>query len=90
VLPYDVKVVEQPFAGGPDIDLTRGGGGNPAMSLFEGATRPVQTLEKTGAPLPPGGKALSAGNGAGTLGEALGAEQLATDRTSEQIVPGLA
>jgi hypothetical protein len=90
MLPHDVIVVEQPLAGRADVYRVFGGRGKPGVSGIEGATGPVQAFEKTSTPLSPSGEALSTSDGASSLGEPLGAKQLAPDWSRKQIVRRLA
>jgi hypothetical protein len=91
VILHHVKVVEQPFAGGADVQAPVGGGGEPGMRLLENAPGAVEAVEQRGPaarPFPPV-QPLPRGEGLGPLAEMFGAEQLATNGAGEQILPGV-
>jgi hypothetical protein len=80
-----VVVVEQPFAGGADIDAAVGGGGEAGLRIVQDAAGPVQPGEERRAPAGgPGGEALALGQVLRALGQVLGAEQLAADGSREE------
>ena len=82
-----MQVVEQPLAGGTDIDLVVGGRRQAAVRVLEDPAGLVQPDEQAGAASGgPGDDALGARQGAGSVAEVLGAEQLAADRAGEKLV----
>jgi pimeloyl-ACP methyl ester carboxylesterase len=91
VVLHDVKVVEQPFAGGADVQAAVGGGGEPRVRFLEDAPGAVQAVEERGPPpgaFPPV-QPLPRRKGEGPLPQMLGAEQLATNGAGEQILAGV-
>jgi len=75
-----VVVVEQPLAGGPDVDTAIGGGGEPGLRIVQDPAGPVQPGEERGAPAGgPGGKPLALGQLLRALAQVLGTQQLAAD-----------
>ena len=81
----DVVVVEQPLAGGADVDAAIGGGGEPGLRIVQDPAGPVQPGEQRGTPAGgPGGEPLALGQVLRALGQVLRAEQLAADRSREE------
>jgi hypothetical protein len=80
-----VVIVEQPLAGGADVDATVGGGGEAGLRIVQDAAGPVQSGEERGAPPgAPGGESLALGQVLRAFGQVLGAEQLAADGPGEE------
>jgi hypothetical protein len=91
VVLHDVKVVEQPFAGGADVYAPVGGCGEPRVRLLEDAPGAVEAIEER---RPPAGafppvQPLPRGEGVGPLAQMFGAEQLASNGAGEQILAGV-
>jgi hypothetical protein len=86
----DVVVVEQPLAGGADVNPAIGGGGQAGLRIVEDAAGPVQPGEERGASAGgPGGEPLAFGQVLRPLGQVLGAEQLAADGSREEPLGGV-
>jgi hypothetical protein len=85
VLLDDVVVVEQPVAGGADVDPAVGGGREPDLRIVQDAAGPVQAGEERGATAGgPEGEALALGQVLRALAQMLGAQQLAADGPGEE------
>jgi hypothetical protein len=87
VLLDDVVVVQQPLTRGADVLAAVGGGGEPRVGIFQNPAGAVEARQERGSP-PAGRRATQAllrGQGLRPLAEVLGAEQLAADRSREQI-----
>jgi hypothetical protein len=85
VLLDDVVVVEQPLAGGADIEAAVGGGGEPRLRIVQDAAGPVQAGEEWGAPAGgPEGEPLALGQLLRALAQVLRAQQLAADGPGEK------
>jgi hypothetical protein len=90
VLLDDVVVVEQPVAGGTDVDTAVGGGGEPGVRIVQDAPGPVQAGEERGAAAGgPEGEPLALGQVLRTLAQVLGAQQLAADGSGEKLLPSV-
>jgi hypothetical protein len=90
VVPDHVEVVEQPLSGRTDVQRRRLGG-DPRVRLLEDGESPVEPAqERPDAPSSARGpEVLMTGDGAGVLGETLGTQELAPDRTGEKVGPGV-
>jgi hypothetical protein len=87
VLLDHVEVVQEPFAGRPDVDVALGRVGEPVVGLVEDPARLVKPLQQPVAGMGRAGRQpLVLRDRARPLGEELGAEQLAADRTREELV----
>jgi hypothetical protein len=87
VLLHHVQVVEQPLAGGADVDLVVGGRRQAVVGVLDDPAGLVQPDEQAGAATGGlGDDALRARQGSGAIAEVLGAEQLAADRAGEKLV----
>ena len=88
VLLDDVEVVQQPFAGRAYVDISVGGFRQPGMNVVQDLAGLIETRQQPG----PTRRAtslydlLSGRNLLGPFREMLGAQQLAADRTSEQLI----
>ena len=83
----DVVVVEQPLAGGADVDAAIGGGGEPGLRIVQDAAGSVQAGEERGAPAGgPDREPLALGQVLRALGQVLGAQQFAPDGTGEEAL----
>jgi hypothetical protein len=91
VLLDHVVVVEEPLAGGTDADAAVGGDGQALVGVFQDIPGVLQADQERGAPaLPPSRRdPLSGGDGLGPFGQVFDAEQLTTDRASEQVLAGV-
>jgi hypothetical protein len=87
VLLDHVEIVEQPFAGGPDVVVPLLGGGEPIVRVGDDPAGLVEALEEPGAGAGgPRGEPLPLRDRPRALRQQLRAEQLAPDRTGEQLV----
>jgi hypothetical protein len=87
VLLHHVRIVQQPFSGGTDVDVVVGGGRQAVVRVLEDPAGLVQADEQAGAAAGGlGDDPLSARQGAGPVAQVLGAEQLAADRAGEKLV----
>jgi hypothetical protein len=86
-----VVVVEQPFPGGTDVLALVGGGGEPGVGGLEDPPGAVEAVEEGSPPAgtQPPVQPLLGREGVGTLGQMLGAQQLATDRPREEVLAGV-
>jgi len=89
VLLDDVEVIQQPFAGRADVDITVGGFRQPGVNVIQD---PAGLIEPPQQPGPAGRRAtslydlLSGRDRLSPFGEMLGAQQLTADRTGEQLI----
>ncbi len=83
-----VEVVEQPLAGRPHVHLALRSFRQPDVDVVQDPAGLVQPGKESGVPPPlaAGSQALSLGHRAGALGEVLGAQQLAPDRSGENLL----
>ena len=87
-----MEVVEQPFSGRPDVEIGCGGDGESGVGIVQDAPGVIEPAEqrRTAAPRSGPGEALAGGDGASAIAEVLDPEQLAADRTRQQLLAGLA
>jgi hypothetical protein len=88
-----MEVVEQPLAGGADVDAAIGtavgGRGKPRVRVLQDVAGTGEAGQERGAPpAAPGGQALPRGEGLRALTEVLGPQQLAADGAGEKVLPG--
>jgi hypothetical protein len=89
VLLHDVVVVQQPLAGGADVDGPVGRRGEPVVSVLENGTGAVQAGEERGASSGwPDDETLPGGQVLRALGQVLGAQQFPADRARQEVLPG--
>ena len=87
----DVVIVEQPVARGTDVRAAVARGGQAVVGAFEDAAGALQAGEEGCAPAAAGDRGretLRTRHFLGPLGEVLGAEKLAPDRSGEEILAG--
>jgi hypothetical protein len=91
VVLHHVIVVEQPFAGGADVQAPVGGGAEARVGALEDAPGAVEAVEERRPPAGPFSpvEPLPRREGMGPLAQMLGAEQLATDGTGEQVLASI-
>ncbi len=89
VLLHHVVVVEQPLARRPDVHVAVGSRREAVVGVVQDAPGLREAGQQGSLPAPPHrrGQALRAGDGAGLLGELVGAQQLAPDGAREELVP---
>jgi hypothetical protein len=87
VLLDDVRVVEQPIAGRPDVLFGVGGGREADASAREDAAGALEPGEqgRSAVTLRERAEDLGPRDGSRALGEPFGAEELASDRASEEV-----
>ena len=80
-------VVEEPLSRGADVDFAGSGIRELSVCIVEQPLRLVEPDQQSGVrPTAPGaGEALAGGDGAGTIGKVLGAEELTADRSGEEL-----
>jgi hypothetical protein len=89
VLLDDVEVVQQPFAGRTYVDITVAGFRQPGVNVIQDLAGLIEPRQQPG---PTGGRAtsrydlLSGRDCLSPFREMLGAQQLAADRTGEQLI----
>jgi len=84
-----VVVVQQPFAGRTDVAAPVRGGGEPGVDVLEDPPGAVEPGEERRAPAAsPDPEALAGWQLLRPLRQVLSAEELAPDRTSEEILAG--
>jgi hypothetical protein len=91
VLLNDVKVVEEPFAGGTHIDAPARSSSEPRVHVVQDFAGVRQTGEERGVP-PPEARlrhALIARDGAHAVGELVDTQKLSAQGAGEEIVPGV-
>src|SRR4029077_11947300 len=87
----DVKVVQEPLARGSHVYVMVGGAGEAGVRGVQDPPRLVEASEEARSrpPAAGSGQALPGRHRPGAIREVLGAEQLAADRTAEQLVGGV-
>jgi mannose-6-phosphate isomerase-like protein (cupin superfamily) len=93
VLLDDVEVVEQPVAGGSDVDVLVGRGGEPRVGVIEdqpGAVESGEQRRTAAAAVVAAAEPLAGGDLPCPIDQVFDAEELAADRTREQLLAGFA
>jgi hypothetical protein len=85
VVEDDVEVVEEPFSCGADL-APGGGAADAGVGVDQDPAGGVEAFEERGAATGTGADLLGAGDGAGALREGLGAEELTSEGTAEQVL----
>ena len=88
MLQQDVVIIQQPFAGRPDIPSRIGGGGEPVLGVVQNPAGGIQPIQEGDPPPAAHGRRqpLAAGDRLSALGEMLGAEHLAGDGAGDQVL----
>jgi hypothetical protein len=82
-----VIVVEEPLSRGADVYFVACGIRELSVGIVEQSPRIIEPNQESGvrATAPGTREALAGGDGAGTIGKVLGAEELSTDRSGEEL-----
>jgi hypothetical protein len=84
----DVKVVEQPFAGGPDVYAAIGRGGESRLGGLQYPAGAIEAVQQGSAAPPPVSavQPLAGGERMRPLVEMFGPEELSPDGTGQQVL----